>query len=144
MPFSFVNTGASEQLTEIGQAEFGQETLVKGRLSQHRDAWKEMGASQFVLDTISQGYEIPFFETPPVASFRNNRSALQHKAFVSDSIQKLLKTGRIVKTINPTVVNPLTVCVSGDKKRLILDLRYVNAYIWKEHVKFEDWKTFQN
>ena len=27
------------------------------------------------------------------------------------------------------------------KKRLILDLTFLNAYIKKEHVKFEDWKV---
>ena len=40
------------------------------------------------------------------------------------------------------VVNPLFVSVQANgKKRLILDLRYVNKFLRKIHVKYEDWKT---
>ena len=42
----------------------------------------------------------------------------------------------------PRVVNPLSVSVQANgKKRLILDLRYVNNFLHKMHVKYEDWKT---
>ena len=44
----------------------------------------------------------------------------------------------------PKVVNPLSISTNKGKKRLILDLRYVNNRLWKEKVKFEDWKVFQN
>ena len=30
------------------------------------------------------------------------------------------------------------------QKRLIIDLSYVNKYLWKQSIKFEDWKVFQN
>ena len=33
---------------------------------------------------------------------------------------------------------------SADKKRLILDLRYVNKHIYTHEVKFDDWKYFRN
>ena len=40
------------------------------------------------------------------------------------------------------MVNPLSVSVQANgKKRLILDLRYVNKFLRKVHVKYEDWKT---
>jgi len=40
------------------------------------------------------------------------------------------------------VVNPLSVSVQANgKKKLILDLRYVNKFLRKMHVKYEDWKT---
>ena len=40
------------------------------------------------------------------------------------------------------VVIPLSVSVqSCGKKRLILDLRYVNQHILKQKVKFEDWRV---
>ena len=44
----------------------------------------------------------------------------------------------------PRIVNPLSVSENGDKKRLILDLRYVNQHLWKQRVKFEDFKVFRN
>ena len=46
----------------------------------------------------------------------------------------------IESSVPPEVVNPLTVSVqSSGKKRLILDLRYVNNHIWKTKIHFEDW-----
>ena len=39
-------------------------------------------------------------------------------------------------------MNPLSVSVQANgKKRLILDLRYVNKFFRKMHIKYEDWKT---
>ena len=39
------------------------------------------------------------------------------------------------------MVNPLSVSVQPNgKKRLILDLRYVNKHLIKQIVKYEDWK----
>ena len=39
-------------------------------------------------------------------------------------------------------VNPLSVSVqSSGKKRLILDLRFVNKHVWKQKGKFEDLKV---
>lgn len=51
-------------------------------------------------------------------------------------------TGRIVSCLEPpTVISPLSVCIqSNGKKRLILDLRHVNTFLRKAHVKYEDWK----
>ena len=44
-------------------------------------------------------------------------------------------------TVPPLVVNPLPVSVQASgKKRLILDLRYVNRFLNKMHVKYEDWR----
>ena len=39
------------------------------------------------------------------------------------------------------MVNPLPVSVQPNgKKRLILDLRYVNKHLIKQRVEYEDWK----
>ena len=55
----------------------------------------------------------------------------------------LVESVRVVETdVPPRVVNPLSVSVQANvKKRLILDLRYVNKFLRKMHVKYEDWKT---
>ena len=53
-----------------------------------------------------------------------------------------MNTGRVREVRTPPhVVNPLSVSTKSEKKRLILDLRYVNQHIYKEKVKFEDWKV---
>ena len=62
---------------------------------------------------------MPFQQIPPGSTSRNNRSALDH----------------------PDVVNPLRVSIQPNgKKRLILDLRYINNFLIKHRVKYEDWK----
>ena len=44
----------------------------------------------------------------------------------------------------PKVVSPLSVSVnSKGKKRLILDLRYVNDHLYKEKIKLDDWKKIK-
>ena len=97
-----------------------------------------------MLEIISQGYKIPFFEIPQPSSFKNNKSAGDNSEFVSSSIQELIRTKRVVEApFIPKVVSPLSVSSNKGKKRLILDLRYVNKHVWKDKVKFEDWKIFQ-
>ena len=45
----------------------------------------------------------------------------------------------------PHVVNPLSVDTRpSGKKRLIRDLRHVNKFLLNEHIKFDDWRTFQH
>ena len=45
----------------------------------------------------------------------------------------------------PKVINPLSVSLnSKGKKRLILDLRYANDHLYKEKIKFANWKYFEN
>ena len=119
---------------------------VKGRLRAHLSYWEDvLKAPPKVLRTIREGYQIKFSSPPPQASFRNNRSALAHQEFVSTEIQGLLKRGCVRKLARPPfVTNPLTVSTNGTKLRLILDLRYVNDYIPKEYIKFDDWDVFQH
>ena len=42
----------------------------------------------------------------------------------------------------PKVINPLSVSTK-DKKRLILDLRHINNYLFKDKTKFNDWNDLQ-
>ncbi|MES9880156.1 MAG: reverse transcriptase domain-containing protein [Sedimenticola sp.] len=116
---------------------------VKGRLKLHLAFWHEIRAYENVIDIIDNGYKIPFLECPPPNMLKNNASAFKHSVFVQEAITDLLNSGRIVElTTIPTVVNPLSVTEnSSGKLRLILDLRYVNQFVWKHSFKFEDWRT---
>ena len=118
---------------------------VMGRLKARVSQWAKMGASDYILQTLETGYKLPLLDTPEPRLFKNNKSALRNGDFVETAINELLDTGRIIKLRTaPKVVNPLSVSENGDKKRLILDLRYVNQHLWKQHVKFEDFKTFKH
>ena len=124
---------------EQGEADI----IVKGRLKKNIQFWIDIGAYDFIIDTIRDGYKIPFYSNPPSVCLPNNRSAMKNTEFVNTAITDLLHKGLIVQCQQqPYVVNPLTVSVqSNGKKRLILDLRAVNMHLWKQSVKFEDMRT---
>ena len=60
--------------------------------------------------------------------------------FVSEAISDLLRTKRVeILGHQPDIVNPLSVSVQpSGKKRLILDLRHVNLYVFKRKFRCED------
>lgn len=118
--------------------------IVKGRLRINASFWESIGASQFILSVIREGYKIPFYYTPTSVHLQNNKSALNYSDFVVNAITELLKVGSVVECpFPPVVVNPLPVSVqSNGKKRLILDLRHVNFFVKKSKIKFEDAKSF--
>ncbi len=87
---------------------------------------------------------MPFFELPSEKVFNNNYSALSHREFVEEQIFDLYINNCIREVQFPFVSNPLSVSVqSSGKKRLILDLRYINKSLQKKKVKFEDLRTAQ-
>ncbi len=116
---------------------------VKGRLRRHLDFWKRIGAPEYILSVIRDGYRLPFVQFPPRKDIKNNKSASMHSVFVQEAINELITSGRVLEVDQvPWVVNPLSVAIqSSGKKRLILDLRHVNRYLEKQHIKYEDWKV---
>ena len=68
---------------------------------------------------------------------------LKEKDFVSEAVLDLLKMNCIEELDEaPDIVNPLSVSTqSSGKKRLILDLRHVNLYVYKQKFKCEDLKV---
>ena len=109
----------------------------------HAQFWYDIGAYRSVLDIIEHGYVIPFVEIPSPAWFRNNSSATRHADFVTKAIQELLEDGRIIESkFVPSVVNPLSVSVNETgKKRLILDLRYINQFVKPQKFKLDDFRV---
>lgn len=115
---------------------------VKGRLAKNIAFWEKIGANSFVLDTIRNGFVIPFIESPNSMHKSNNRSAVQNSDFVTSAIDDLVSSGCAVQVpFKPFIVNPLSVSIQkSGKKRLILDLSILNLSVKKEKIKFEDWK----
>ena len=139
------NTSCGSDNESYHHEQDSKNAFVKGSLRSNLEYWKEIGASDFMLDVIENGYKLPFRTIPDKAELKNNKSARENAQFVSDSIKELLESKRIVEVpFKPHVVNPLSVSSNKGKHRLILDLRYDNDHLEKRKVKFEDWKTFQN
>ena len=106
--------------------------------------WRDaVRASDFVLDIIENGYKILFRESPLPYSIDNRSSAPIHRGFVQEAVSMLLTRGCIRKvSVYPWVCNPLHVAVqSSGKLGLILDLSYLNNFIFKKSVKYEDLRT---
>ncbi|XP_072025653.1 uncharacterized protein [Amphiura filiformis] len=139
----FENFGVEDWQKNFYEYEQGSsEPIIKGRLRSSIDFWRSIQANDFVLSIIQNGYKLPLITTPPVIVLKNNKSALDNSDFVYEAINDLVKKGLVLQVSEkPTVINPLTVSIQkSGKKRLILDLRHVNAHIWKQKVKFEDWR----
>jgi hypothetical protein len=115
---------------------------VNGRLAKHIKFWEQIGANNFVLETLKKGYVIPFLENPVKMFKKNNRSAMKNAEFVDQAVNELFFSGCAIEVpFQPYIVNPLSVAThKSGKKRLILDLSILNLSIKKEKVKFEDWK----
>ena len=117
---------------------------VKGRLRENIAFWRSIGASQWLLNVLCEGYCLPFVDFPVNMFFPNHKSASCHAEFVSAEISKLLTSGAIVEVFSADlrVCNPLGVAVnSSGKPRLILDLRYVNQHLRSCKFKYEDVRT---
>ena len=93
--------------------------------------------------TIVEGYRIPFFDLPENFVIPNRSSAFKFKDFVNEAISELIERGCVKEVLNPPkFINPLHVVQqSGGKCRLILDLSYLNRFIWKQSARFEDIHT---
>jgi hypothetical protein len=70
-------------------------TLIAQPLS--TNYWKDIGANEFILGTISEGYVIPFSSNPPSIYFKNNKSAFQNHDFVDTAIAELVDNGCAIK-----------------------------------------------
>ena len=113
---------------------------VRGRLRKCIDFWRSLEVSQFTLNVIIQGYKIPFFHLPSPSSKANNASARNNSSFGSEAVNDLLKLNLVEEIFcAPDIINPLSVSTrSSGKQRLTLDLRHVNAFLYKQNFKCED------
>ena len=136
------NSPISEFTTDYEYEQGQKQILVKGRLKEHVKFWVENGASEFIIDTIKNGYKIPFITRPDRSVANNNKSALNNSDFVQQAINDLLVRGLAIECDKaPIVVNKLSVSTNNNKKMLILDLRKVNLHMWKQSIKYEDIHT---
>ena len=103
---------------------------IVGRLRSCLPVWHEMGASQWIIKVLAEGYRLLLVSEPRPRVFKNHRTSVVHEKFVDNAIAELAQCGsaREVSMAEVCVVSPLGV-VEGRKLRLILDLRYVNNHL---------------
>ena len=107
-----------------------------------RAFWQnELQAGEWVMDVLTQGYVIPFVESPPAYEEANNKSAMQDMPFVIQAVAELKKRGVIeFRDEKPLCVSPLTVSKKFGrdgiaKNRLCWDgSRCVNLYVKEQKV----------
>ena len=116
---------------------------IKGSLGRNFENWRKITSNGFVLDMVQNGFTLPFVNETPRSFFqKNNKTALREKVFVEEKITELLEEG-FVREVGqqPQVVSPLSVRLSSNKKRFILDLRYVNSFLKPPKFKLDDVKV---
>ena len=114
---------------------------VKGRLKESFEFWaNHLQATKPILDIVQHGYYLPFLRPPDSYSSPNHKSALLNAEFIDTAIADLL-SNNCVKLVaqKPHVCSPLLVVENaGGKKRLVINLKYINMYLWKVKFKYED------
>ena len=113
---------------------------VKGRLKEQLSFWHKINANQWVALIIRDGYALPFVELPPRKEMVNHKSAFDENEFVTQQIEELLLAGCVTEVSHSDVhvISPLGVVKNSVKKKLILDLRYVNNFLCVTKFKYED------
>ena len=113
-----------DQITQNYELESGHSLSVKGNLKNNLGFWRSIGAPDFILSIIENGYRLPFISFPLAVKLRNNTSARLHADFVDQAVLELVNSSR-VRMVNeqPFVVNTLSGSIQPcGKKSLILDL----------------------
>ena len=90
--------------------------------------WESIGASNWILKILREGYVLSFVKQPPKVQFQNNKSALSSAEFVTNEIKDLLKSG-CIKEIDESeahVISPLSVVHKSTKPRFWLCLILTN------------------
>lgn len=85
-----------------------------GSLRDHVDFWSNsIRASDFIINTIVEGYRIPFLDLPENFIIPNRSSAFKFKDFVYEAISELIERGCVQEVLNPPkFINPLPLCSS--------------------------------
>ena len=112
---------------------------VPGRVKGHQEVYKDIGADDYIVELVENGYKLVFDSVPPRSYTKNNKSALLKNAFMYDELMRLEKLGCIQRVESrPHVVLPLSV-VYSKKWRLVVDAsRTLNPYCTRRKIMLED------
>ena len=71
------------------------DTRVPGRVKGHQEVYKDIGADDYIVELVENGYKLVFDSVPPRSYTKNNKSALMNNAFIYDKLMRLEKLGCI-------------------------------------------------
>ena len=117
---------------------------VQGRLRQNLNFWQHtLQAPNNVLEWIQIGYKLPLQYLPDPFSQSNHKSSLVHKSFVTEAVTELLANRCVNRvTEKPYICSPLSVVENAEGKlRLVLNLRYLNQFLYQVKFKYENLKV---
>ena len=123
-----------------------EDNCVKGKLKSHSEEWEKNGANKLLLILYLKRLQTTVCIHTESRIVKINKSAILNSELVSNTIKDLVQSGSITKMFQkPEMISPLSVATdSSGKKRLIIDLRYVNENLYKDFVSFDDWREFQD
>ena len=127
--------GHSEFIVKCDKGNSSKGLCVKGQLNAHLHFWEEtVKAPEFVLNVIRHCYSLPFMSVPESRFFSNQKSAFEHCDFVTESVEELKAHGCIRQVeARPLICSPLLVVLGNlGKKRLVINLRYLNQFLWQQ------------
>ena len=121
----------------------GQSKNVKGNLKKILEFWFFFRCFILRIKRNPIWLSFAFLGCTTCVLFEEQRFCPKNVEFAENSITELLESERIKQQVSckSVVVNPFSVSVQPNgKKRLILDLRYVNHFIKRLKFKYDDWK----
>jgi len=83
---------------------------IKGSLRRNISFWHAIGAPEFILWVIQDGYRLAFETIPSGNVLKNNMSSLHYPKFVEETILELLHSYRVVEVQAPPYVVNLFLC----------------------------------
>ena len=114
---------------------------VQGRLREKLSFWEHvLKAPSPIIECIRDGYKLPLLSTPAPFSGSNQSSVLESAEFVTSALSELL-VNRCIRKVNdkPQICSPLSVVRNSEGKEcLVLNLCYLNRYLYKEGFKYKD------
>lgn len=137
---SGVGTPAPSVVEPKADARPGVPPCVKVR--EHLDEWRELGASEWVLDTLANGIFLQWARRPPKYRSKGYRVAERDRAWLEQELQRGLAGGFYRELSKAEAdaarcVVPAFVVWSAGKPRMVIDYRIPNACLVDKKFKYE-------
>ena len=108
---------------------------IGGRLAFYWQAWGEIWADQWVLQTVKEGYLIPFKTKPPLSL-----NTIQCPAYHQGSERAEALTNVVVDMLQKGAIEPVQTCSSGFYSRLFIVLKASGS--WRPVIELSTLVTF--
>ena len=132
---------------DVDISNYSDEINVAGSLSKPSsiEFFKSIGASSYIIDTLTYGHKSTFTGAVPRYERRNNRSYFEYESLAVSTILELIDKGKVeLLDEKPYIVNPLSMVPQRNKIRFVIDCSYLNTFIDVPKFKYEDVKEALN